>query len=67
MMRISVFKIIWKIRYRFRKDEVFEFIGNWVLIMVRNIVNDKNIVIEYDIFFFVFVGIINVSIFIKLR
>lgn len=42
-------------------DVFFEFFGRLVLIIVRNIVKDRNIVMVYDIFFFVFVGIMKIS------
>lgn len=40
---------------------VFEFIGSRVLIMVRKIVKDRNMVIVYDIFFLVFMGRVNMK------
>lgn len=40
-----------------------ELVGNKVEMMVRKMVKDRNMVIEKDIFFFVLVGIINISIF----
>lgn len=40
---------------------VFEFIGSRVLIMVRKIVKDRNMVIVYDIFFLVFMGRVKIK------
>lgn len=40
-----------------------ELVGNNVDMIVRNIVKDRNIVIENDIFFLVFIGIINIRMF----
>lgn len=67
MTRTSAPNIIWKIRYRLRKDEVSEFTGNWALIMVRNTANDKNTVTEYDIFSPASAGTTNASTPIKPR
>lgn len=40
-----------------------ELVGNNVDMIVRNIVKDRNIVIENDIFFLVFIGIKNIRMF----
>lgn len=46
--------------YIFSSEVFLEFVGRCILMMDRKIVKDRNIVIVNDIFFLVFVGMINI-------
>lgn len=51
------------IKYMFRIEIEFEVFGSFLLIMVKNMVNVRKMVMENFIFFLVFVGIIKMKIF----
>lgn len=57
---VFIFMIIWIMMYIFSSEVFLEFVGRCILMMDRKIVKDRNIVIVNDIFFLVFVGMINI-------